>query len=251
MVLGYNHNVMYKGVVFHVQTEDSGVEKPHIITLLYREGTILCSQKTEYKDILGVVGDIKTEVEFRMKEQHKSMMKRLKTGEFDEKAFYKSDSLQDTKKDTAVAAKNTFFVRGEEEQKPVLTKPVPINLVENSNKEIKKEQENKTKVIGGFDLSVFDKITNKLEDRFERMQEAKTEFTWGSEGLEEEEIFEIKVTTETIDLELSFDTLFSDIPNEKTSRTVLQKEIEKPKQTNTFSLDDDLFGGLTTAGRHK
>jgi len=52
MVLGFNHNVTYKGEVFHVQTEDSGVNNPPILTLLYRGGVILCSKKTSYADIL-------------------------------------------------------------------------------------------------------------------------------------------------------------------------------------------------------
>ena len=47
MVVGFNHNVMYKGEVFHVQTEDSGITNPHIITLLYRGGTILCVQEDQ------------------------------------------------------------------------------------------------------------------------------------------------------------------------------------------------------------
>src|SRR6185369_15873219 len=86
MVLGFNHNVMYKGEVFHVQTEDSGVSNPHIITLLYKGGVILCSKKTSYSDILKM-DNLEVVVEELMKEQHKEMMRRLKAGEFDEKAF--------------------------------------------------------------------------------------------------------------------------------------------------------------------
>ena len=52
MVLGFNHNIQYKGEIFHIQTEDSGVETPHIITLLYRGGTIISSKKTSYADII-------------------------------------------------------------------------------------------------------------------------------------------------------------------------------------------------------
>jgi hypothetical protein len=86
MVLGFNHNIRYKGELFHVQTEDSGLANPHIITLLYLGGTILASKKTSYADI------IKTEqleqvVEAIMKEQHKEMMRRLKGGEFDARLF--------------------------------------------------------------------------------------------------------------------------------------------------------------------
>jgi hypothetical protein len=86
MVLGFNHNLMYKGEVFHVQTEDSGVANPHIITLLYRGGVIISSNKTSYADILKM-DNLEVVVEELMKEQHKEMMRRLKTGEFDEKAF--------------------------------------------------------------------------------------------------------------------------------------------------------------------
>jgi hypothetical protein len=86
MVLGFNHNVQYKGEVFHVQTEDSGVKNPHIITLLYRGGVILCSKKTSYADILRM-DNLETVVEELMKAQHKEIMRRLKSGEFDERAF--------------------------------------------------------------------------------------------------------------------------------------------------------------------
>ena len=86
MVVGFNHNVMYKGEVFHVQTEDSGVANPHIVTLIYREGTIIASRKTSYADIIKV-DNLERVVEELMKEQHKGMLRRLKNGEFDAKAF--------------------------------------------------------------------------------------------------------------------------------------------------------------------
>ena len=86
MVLGFNHNIMYKGEVFHVQTEDSGVANPHLITLLYKGGVILCSKKTSYADILKM-DNLEVVVEELMKEQHKEMMRRLKAGEFDDRAL--------------------------------------------------------------------------------------------------------------------------------------------------------------------
>ena len=86
MVLGFNHNIQYKGELFHIQTEDSGVDSPHITTLLYRGGTIVSSKKTGYADIIKV-DNLEKVVEELMKEQHKEMLRRLKSGEFDEKAF--------------------------------------------------------------------------------------------------------------------------------------------------------------------
>src|SRR6266545_5051756 len=86
MVVGFNHNVMYKGEVFHIQTEDSGLANPHIITLLYRGGTILASKKTSYADIIKIES-LEQVVEELMKEQHKEMLRSLKAGLFDERAF--------------------------------------------------------------------------------------------------------------------------------------------------------------------
>ena len=92
MVLGFNHNIQYKGEIFHIQTEDSGVETPHIITLLYRGGTIISSKKTSYADIIKV-DNLEKVVEDLMKDQHKEMLRRLKSGEFDKKAFGRTSSL--------------------------------------------------------------------------------------------------------------------------------------------------------------
>jgi len=92
MVLGFNHNIQYKGDVFHIQTEDSGVDSPHITTLLYKGGTIISSRKTSYADIIKM-DDLEKVVEELMKEQHKEMLRRLKAGEFDEKAFGRASAL--------------------------------------------------------------------------------------------------------------------------------------------------------------
>jgi hypothetical protein len=83
MVVGFNHNFSYKGQVYHVQTEDSGVKNPHIITLLYRGGTILSSKKTSYADIIKV-DNLEVVVAELMQSQHREMLRLLKNGHFDE-----------------------------------------------------------------------------------------------------------------------------------------------------------------------
>lgn len=84
MIVGFNHNITYRGVSFHVQTEDSGLQKPQLVSLLYHGGTIISSQKTLYADILKVE-NLDQVVENLAKEQHKGMLKRLTSGEFDER----------------------------------------------------------------------------------------------------------------------------------------------------------------------
>jgi hypothetical protein len=79
MLIGYNTNVPYKGTIYHVQTEDSGLKSPVIVTLLYIKGTILASKKTNYSDIASSP-DYKEKVRELMKEQHKAMIKELIAG---------------------------------------------------------------------------------------------------------------------------------------------------------------------------
>jgi len=69
-------------VAFHIQTEDSGIRNPLITTLLYRGGSIIASKKTDYSDII-MADMLEKVVEDLMKEQHKEMLRRLKSGEFD------------------------------------------------------------------------------------------------------------------------------------------------------------------------
>lgn len=84
MLPGYNHNVQYKGRIYHIQTEDSGVQNPHIITLLYYGGNIIARKKTSYEDILNNE-KLNQVVKEMMQEQHKAMLRDLKNGVFDDR----------------------------------------------------------------------------------------------------------------------------------------------------------------------
>jgi hypothetical protein len=79
-LLGYNHNVKYKGRVYHVQTEDSGPANPRLFTHLYFEGTILASKKHEYD-----AASAEDTVRGLMQGQHKSILKDLKQSLLDDK----------------------------------------------------------------------------------------------------------------------------------------------------------------------
>ncbi|MBN9162090.1 MAG: hypothetical protein J0I07_14100, partial [Myxococcales bacterium] len=95
-LLGYNNNVRHRGRVFHIQTEDSGVNHPHVITHLFMDGgRILKSVKKSYAEHVGSDNMSET-VRVLMKEQHKAMFIALRDGQFDE--------LVDGKKKAAEAA---------------------------------------------------------------------------------------------------------------------------------------------------
>lgn len=83
-LLGFNNNVKHKGRVFHIQTEDSGVKRPHIITHLFADGgRILKTTKTSYAEHVGNDDALAETVTAMMKEQHKAMFIALRDGQFD------------------------------------------------------------------------------------------------------------------------------------------------------------------------
>jgi hypothetical protein len=83
-LVGYNNNVRHKGRIFHVQTEDSGVQRPRIVTHLFADGgRILKSTRTDYSEHVGR-DDVAQIVRRLMKEQHKAMFIALRDGQLDE-----------------------------------------------------------------------------------------------------------------------------------------------------------------------
>lgn len=81
-VTGFNHNIKHKGKIYHVQTEDSGVNNPHIITHLFVGGNILASKKSSYSDVL-TSPNVPEVVRELMEEQHKGMLRNLINGTYD------------------------------------------------------------------------------------------------------------------------------------------------------------------------
>ena len=52
MITGFNTDVEYDGVVYHVQTEDKGLRTPFILSLVYTGGAILASKRSPYDDLV-------------------------------------------------------------------------------------------------------------------------------------------------------------------------------------------------------
>jgi hypothetical protein len=83
MLSGFNTNFRHRGVLFHVQTEDSGRTNPHVITHLFRGGNILASEKRAYANQLESE-NLDDVVRVLMEEQHKKMLRALSRGAHDE-----------------------------------------------------------------------------------------------------------------------------------------------------------------------
>jgi hypothetical protein len=81
--MGYNNNIRYADQVFHVQTEDSGLDQPHIVTQLFADGgRIIKSHKRSYEQHVARP-DVAEFVRGLMKSQHLEMVMALREGRFD------------------------------------------------------------------------------------------------------------------------------------------------------------------------
>jgi hypothetical protein len=81
--MGFNNNIKFRDLVFHVQTEDSGLDQPHIITHLFADGgRVIKSHKRSYAEHVNRP-DVTDFVRSLMKAQHLEMVKALREGRFD------------------------------------------------------------------------------------------------------------------------------------------------------------------------
>ncbi len=80
MLSGFNHNIRFRGKVYHVQTEDGGQENPQIVTHLFHGGVIVDTMRHPYGDLLGLP-DWQAALRERMKAQHLEEIRRLLAGE--------------------------------------------------------------------------------------------------------------------------------------------------------------------------
>jgi hypothetical protein len=83
VITGFNTDVEYQGVVYHVQTEDKGVETPLILSLVYNRGTILASKRSPYDDLISGGFDEKI-LAARLQKQHKTICAAVSAGRFED-----------------------------------------------------------------------------------------------------------------------------------------------------------------------
>jgi pSer/pThr/pTyr-binding forkhead associated (FHA) protein len=81
--MGFNNNIKSGDVVYHVQTEDSGLDSPHIITHLFADGgRVIKSHKRSYQEHVSRE-DVTEFVRGLMKGQHLEMVMKLRDGSFE------------------------------------------------------------------------------------------------------------------------------------------------------------------------
>ncbi|MBX3243532.1 MAG: hypothetical protein KF685_03575 [Acidobacteria bacterium] len=83
VITGFNTDIEYQGVIYHVQTEDKGLERPMILSLVYNGGTILASKRASYDDLVAGGFDEK-QLEERLNRQHRLICAAIKAGRIDD-----------------------------------------------------------------------------------------------------------------------------------------------------------------------
>jgi hypothetical protein len=83
VITGFNTDIEFDGVVYHVQTEDKGLDTPLILTLVYVGGAILASKRSPYHDLINSGFDPLVLSE-RLQRQHTLICAAVKAGRIED-----------------------------------------------------------------------------------------------------------------------------------------------------------------------
>ena len=115
MITGFNTDIEYEGVVYHVQTEDKGLESPLILSLVYAGGAILASKRSRYEDLIESGFDEEALAQ-RLKRQHRLICAAINAGRIED-------------------LKRMGGERGDEKTETAIASPPPVDIVENLSDE--------------------------------------------------------------------------------------------------------------------
>jgi hypothetical protein len=79
VITGFNTDIEHDGVIYHVQTEDKGLDSPIILSLVYAGGTILAAKRSPYKDLIEA-GFSDEALGERLKRQHRLICAAIHSG---------------------------------------------------------------------------------------------------------------------------------------------------------------------------
>jgi len=83
VITGFNTDIEHEGVIYHVQTEDKGLDTPIILSLVYAGGTILASKRSPYEDLIAE-GFSDEALADRLKRQHRLICAAIHSGRIDD-----------------------------------------------------------------------------------------------------------------------------------------------------------------------
>ena len=79
MITGFNTDIEHDGIVYHVQTEDKGLDSPLILSLVYVGGAILAAKRSRYEDLIEA-GFTEEVLSKRLRRQHQLICAAINAG---------------------------------------------------------------------------------------------------------------------------------------------------------------------------
>ena len=134
MITGFNTDIEFQGVTYHVQTEDKGVDTPLILSLVYDRGTILASKRSPYNDLVSEGFNEKVLTE-RLQKQHKLMCAAVRAGRIED--LKRMTLKESTLKRQGLVAQKEVKTVADKKPLPQIVKeeiPIPTLLKETESK---------------------------------------------------------------------------------------------------------------------
>jgi len=117
VITGFNTDIEHDGVIYHVQTEDKGLDSPVILSLVYTGGTILASKRSPYEDLIAA-GFSDEALAERLKRQHRLICAAIHSGRIND-----LKKMSGRAKKAPAAKETDEFILEEEEKTPIETSP--------------------------------------------------------------------------------------------------------------------------------
>lgn len=205
MITGFNTDIEYEGVTYHVQTEDKGLETPLILSLVYDRGTILASKRSPYEDLLTDF-DEKILAE-RLQKQHKLICAAIRAGRIED--LKRMTMRESSKKKGLIAQKE---VKNRTSEKPPTVETTDSILSENIlasptvvEKENQNLRQNKEKQSSKKEEIPLPQILHLADERFTEIKQPESLPSAETDRLLETEIELEKLDAASLDTEEVWD----------------------------------------------
>jgi hypothetical protein len=116
VITGFNTDIEHDGVVYHVQTEDKGLDTPLILSLVYAGGAILASKRSRYEDLIesGFTDEALSE---RLSRQHRLICAAVHAGRIEDLKRMSAATAAELKRPaTTEIQADPDILRGDEER---------------------------------------------------------------------------------------------------------------------------------------
>lgn len=86
MQKGYNSDLTIRGLAYHIQTEDWGLENPYVVSRVFQHGAVVKTFKTHYSKFMGTQSELwkadpfQQHLQKAMKHQHDQVVDFVMTG---------------------------------------------------------------------------------------------------------------------------------------------------------------------------